>query len=171
MAGVRGGVWVEVRANLSKNHHYVPKAILKRFAFSGQSVLLYDGKEPSQGFQQKSIERAFQRFHLNSYVTTDGEKDDSFERWLAKEIDDPIARALDYIEGNPGKPVAKRHRLALARYFCVAILRSPTAKDALNQVLAPNKLLASKFIDLAGSLVPDDHAIWVGKRPKDISSG
>ncbi|MGR3594781.1 MAG: DUF4238 domain-containing protein [Limimaricola soesokkakensis] len=96
----------------SANHHYVPKAILKNFAFSGGSVFYLERKLRSS-VQRRNINSIFKKRHLNTYISRCGKRDDRLENFLSNEFDAKIGSVIDdvrrYISGSDHsiEPISK----------------------------------------------------------------
>lgn len=78
------------KANVSKKHHYVPKAILRKFCFNSETTFYLNHCNPRQGVEKRNIDSIFRRNHYNSFKRPDGTKDDTLERFYAYELDDSI---------------------------------------------------------------------------------
>lgn len=72
---------------VSKNHHYVPQAILRHFCISGDTILRLERSSELQEPEPKNIEKVFQRCHLNNFERRDGTKGDSLEKFFGREFD------------------------------------------------------------------------------------
>lgn len=94
---------------LSKDHHYVPQGILRRFCFSGETTYYltkerypdyYHAKKTKYllGVEERNIKSVFKRRHYNSYINANGQKDDFIERFFAKELDDYIPTWINIFE-------------------------------------------------------------------------
>ncbi len=155
---------------LSKNHHYVPRSIIKRFCFSGNSTLLYDGRDPELGYRQRNVEKAFQKFHANTISTKDGGKSDFVEKWLAQQIDDPIAALLDNSRNDIGVIFQEESRKVLANYLATLVLRSPNTREALFQGNKWSLRAASLLFSIIGKLSPSTvGGFFGGNVPDDMT--
>lgn len=96
---------------LSKDHHYVPQGILRRFCFEGETTYYlskerfpdyYRAKKSryTAGVEERNIKTVFKRRHYNSYIAEDGKKYDFIERFFAKELDDYIPRWINIFEAS-----------------------------------------------------------------------
>ncbi|MEH6478457.1 MAG: DUF4238 domain-containing protein [Sneathiella sp.] len=66
--------------NKSKQHHFVPRFILKGFRNSRGELYIFDKRSPENYVKQRSIEKAFMKFNLNSFRNEDGIWNDDLER-------------------------------------------------------------------------------------------
>lgn len=79
-------------------HHYVAKAILKNFCFSGETTYyLHKESFPSEA-TPRNIGTIFTRRHYNSLKEDDGAKNDALEKFFAYELDDFIPRWTSIFE-------------------------------------------------------------------------
>ncbi|MBY0350268.1 DUF4238 domain-containing protein [Tabrizicola sp.] len=155
-------------APASKNHHYIPRSILRQFCFEGESLLLFDAMFPERGYRQRSIDRAFQKFHGNSIEYENGERSDHVEKWLSDNIDSPLGAILSEGNGNLELLLETQSKRILARYLVTLLFRAPRGREALVEV--PDSIsdamslvfkLAKMFgveeqIDVFGQGVPSD---------------
>lgn len=121
--------------NVSKNHHYVPKAILRKFCVSGETILRLDRAKKFSEPEPKNIDRVFQRFHLNNFELEHGQRDDRLERFFAYEFDnfipewiDTFARSIEighiYFE-------SQQSRFRFIQFFYNHMKRSPDFVDPI----------------------------------------
>lgn len=82
----------------SANHHFIPKAILRRFCFSGNQVYYFSKSSNRAIVEPRNIESIFKKRHLNSYTMEDGTKDDGLEQFFAYNFDARIGSVIDYAE-------------------------------------------------------------------------
>ncbi|MEP3245464.1 MAG: DUF4238 domain-containing protein [Sneathiella sp.] len=65
--------------SISKNHHYVPRVILKNFIDSNKRYYYYDKDHPERGYQYRSTRSTFCEPHLNTISNADSSIDISVE--------------------------------------------------------------------------------------------
>lgn len=77
-------------SKISGDHHYVPKAILKNFCFSGKSVFYLRKNGRTKDIEPRNINSIFSRRHYNTFVRSDGQRTDALEKFFANEFDNYI---------------------------------------------------------------------------------
>lgn len=87
-----------MNTTVSKNHHYVPKAVLRNFCDSGETILRIQRSTKGEIPELKNIDKVFQRFHLNNFEADSGEKDDRIEKFFASELDNFIPGWIEIFE-------------------------------------------------------------------------
>lgn len=148
-------------AKISKNHHYIPKAILRRFCLSGNSILIASSKDGQFCVEKKNLDRAFQRFHLNSTQDSLGKRDDKLEKFFAHELDNYIPEWLKVFEaartsGTIRFPTNKS-RYRFIQFFYNHMRRSPEFIDPIVQQVSAEVLhenLAEEFERNVRSITP-----------------
>lgn len=156
-------------APASKNHHYIPKSILRQFCFEGESLLLFDASSPERGYRQKSIDRAFQKFHGNSIEYENGEKSDYVEKWLADNIDSPLGAILAEAKTDPRVLLEDSSKRVLARYLITLHFRAPRARETFAESSQPISHALSMVFQLAKAFGVEDKVDIFGiGTPKDI---
>jgi len=96
--------WPLIEMNMkqrSKEHHYVPKGILKHFCYRVQGKnrkIWYVDKSKSGGIESKDIKNVFKKRHYYTVTDYDGNRDDSFETEFLQKLDDQIAAFIDLIQ-------------------------------------------------------------------------
>lgn len=125
---------------LSKNHHFVPKAILREFCFSGESIYRLDkGRVPMEA-KSKNIDRVFQRFHLNNYHLSDGQKDDRVERFFGKEFDNYLPNWISYFSNASVQKTEafpdNASRMRFVYFFYYHTKRNPDFVDPIVEKVA-----------------------------------
>ncbi|WP_407474534.1 DUF4238 domain-containing protein [Sulfitobacter sp. PM12] len=114
---------------VSKNHHYIPRSVLRQFCFEGESLLLFDAMHRNLGYRQKNVEKAFQKFHANTIDSISGEKSDFVEKWLEREVDGPLAEVLNAAKTNLDSLLTKEAKKVFAKYLVTLLFRSPRGRS------------------------------------------
>ncbi len=112
---------------ITRDNHYVPQAILKRWSTDGKHVCAYrllvsNLRVPY--WKKKSIDKlAFQR---DLYTTASGSKEeDEFEKWVMREIEDPAFKSIEkLIDGGRLSPDDWRKMI---RFVAIQDIRTPLA--------------------------------------------
>lgn len=133
----------------SKDHHYVPQGILRNFCFSGSTVFFADRENAHKGIQPRNVGSIFFQKHVNSYMTTSGERDDSPEREIAREIDDSISVVIRDLASKPIRLVSDSEKKTIARYILSVVRRSPNARREFLDEINLDKQIA-KAEELSG---------------------
>lgn len=89
---------------------------------------------PERGYRQRSIDRAFQKFHANSIEYENGERSDHVEKWLSDNIDGPLGAILSEGKDNLEALLDTRSKRILARYLVTLIFRAPRGREALVEI-------------------------------------
>ena len=86
---------------ISKNHHFVPQAILKRFCYdeAQKKLFYYDKEKPKNGVVSRDKGKVFCKRHYYNFIDQSGKKTDTMERNYYSKVDDTISNFLDEIEG------------------------------------------------------------------------
>lgn len=153
----------------SKNHHYIPKSILRQFCFSGNSILLYDAMRPENGYHERNIDRAFQKFHGNSFKSSGGQNVDYVEKWLAKEVDDPLGRVLAAAARDLTSIFEPSSKLVLAKYMITLLFRAPRGRGYWLDGIEPYTSLSASIFDLAKMLGAKNFRMFDGHVPGDFA--
>ena len=117
--------------------------------------MLFEATSPEKGYRQKNIDKAFNKFHANTIRSTDGEQTQFVEDWLAKEIDDPLGRALAAIERDPCAIISNDIKRVVAKYLASQVFRSPRARQAMGELAGPQIELAESLHSLASIANPN----------------
>jgi hypothetical protein len=135
----------------TKNQHFIPQSILRRFCSSGETIFLFDGALPEKGIRPKNIDRVHQRFHSNSYKKRSGRFDDSVEQKLAREVDDRFAPALERLKNSVDigeLVISSEDRSSCLTYVASSVVRNPNLKDAMLKMLDLDTMLADTVDEL-----------------------
>jgi len=112
-------------ANLTRDNHFVPQALLRQWSKDGININAYQIVVPNVSvpvWKLRSIRRT--AFHRDLYTTFSNEKElDDFEHWIAKEFEEPGLEAVNKLLSHCRlKPDDWR---SLARFFASQDLRTP----------------------------------------------
>lgn len=131
---------------LSKDHHYVPQGILRHFCFAGETTYyLSKQRFPNHylsrrtkyplGVEDRNIASIFKRRHYNSFRAEDGKKDDSVERFFAKELDnfvpDWIKKFQQSLSADTNPSWSSEQRDRFVQFFYQHHKRSPDFLDPI----------------------------------------
>jgi len=84
----------------SANHHFIAQAILRNFCFNGNQLFFFSKNSQRQEIETRNIQRVFKKRHLNSYPRLDGSKDDSLEKFFAKNFDEHINEVVKIADAS-----------------------------------------------------------------------
>ncbi len=105
-----------------KRNHYISQMILKGWAFEEDLVYLYSLDTSNFSYQKRNIKSVACTDEI--YVMNkNGELDDSYEVWMAEEIESPASRALD--RARKGEELKKGDWDKLCRLMALQYVRSP----------------------------------------------
>ena len=65
--------------NIPKDHHYIPRMLLKRFTDKEGNLYAYDKRHADKGVRKKGPKNLFFKRHLYTQVAGDGTRDVSVE--------------------------------------------------------------------------------------------
>ncbi len=80
---------------ISANHHFIPKAILRKFRFDGDSLYYFTKRSRKKGVQTKNINSVFKKRHLNSFKDSTGKSNDNLELWFGSGFDNHIKDLIE----------------------------------------------------------------------------
>ena len=110
-----------------RNQHFVPQAYLRQWSEDGRTIWCYRLLVSHAGvpaWEQRSIERTASWLDLYTGIV-DGEETDEFERWMAEEVEAPVAEVLNKVARDQPLTTADWERLILL--FALQDLRTPAA--------------------------------------------
>ena len=100
--------------SLPKDHHYIPRMLLKRFTNQEGKLYAYDKSHPDKGIQEKDARKLFVRRNLYTLVEDDRTRDVSKEtQFLARhesDVSPVIARIVNAARRAPTLKQAERQR-------------------------------------------------------------
>lgn len=133
----------------SVRHHFVPKSILKRFCFRGQTTFYATKRSKGIAVERRNIETIFTRRHYNSFLKSDGSKDDTIEKFFAYELDNYIPEGISVFDNaiETGEIVFRSAapRWRFVQFFFNHMKRSPDFIEPIvnevgNKTFHPNLL-------------------------------
>lgn len=131
-------------------HHYVPKAILKNFLVTETGTYYYNRPQAESGPENRNIGTIFCRRHFNSYLTNDGKRDATVEKFFAEELDNHIPHWIkvfeDGIKTGDFQFKSPTDRNRFVQFFYNHTKRSPDFLDPIVRT-TKEKVFHSNYIE------------------------
>jgi hypothetical protein len=119
----------------SKKHHYIPKALLRNFCFSGEATYFLKKEAKADQPKLRNIDSIFHRRHYNSYRSPNSNQDDGLEKFFAYEFDNYIPDWIEVFKKSltSGEITfsSKQSRIRFVIYFYHHMKRTPEFSEPI----------------------------------------
>ncbi|GAA0838885.1 DUF4238 domain-containing protein [Bifidobacterium pullorum] len=145
----------ETVALTKKNNHYIPKFLLKQWSEDGKSIYMYDTIAPNADkplWCKSSLRSTASEKGMYVRQGPDDELDDSLERKLDKEVENPAASVVERMNNRMRQPSAEEERI-LKNLVVAQRVRTPGARRrafvaAQDCLINGIPELTNRFIDI-----------------------
>lgn len=83
--------------SIPKDHHYIPRMLLKRFTDEEGNLYAYDKSHPSRGIRKRAPKNLFFKRHLYTQVAEDGTRDASVETEFLSRLESDASPVIEKI--------------------------------------------------------------------------
>lgn len=143
---------------VSRNHHYIPKAILRNFCFSNNSIYYVRKSDVSRKVSERNISSVFKRGHYNSLYLRNERRDDSVEKFFAYQLDNYIPGWVDLFQDSIQKGAVSfssdLDRNRFIQFFFNHMKRSPDFIEKIVKRVAGETFYPGFVDDLAQKFRP-----------------
>lgn len=136
----------------SRRHHFIPRAILKRFASPQQQVHYLEKGNGPESVELRNIRSIFWERHYYSTVNFDGVYDDVVEKRYFAKVDNLIGLAVDEVEKDIAShkvpELAEDLVVFLRKFIIMYSKRTPDAISSAALIDDPRRLVQEQLDNL-----------------------
>ena len=120
--------------SIPKDHHYIPRMLLKLFTNQEGILYVYDKSRPDKGVRKRDPKNLFFKRHLYTQVAGDGTRDVSVETEFLSPLESDASPVIEKIVGAARMKLVPELSAIERRYFSVTffyyqLMRLPAVRD------------------------------------------